>query len=128
MQAPDSIGTEDPGTGAPTPDAADVRFVLIEPSHCGNIGAAARAIRTMGFGCLSVVAPREPGYRESGEAVALAVGAVGVLKDSRSHATLVEALGGVSRAFAMPGYPREYGPPHQPLRESALQAGDWLRQ
>jgi len=126
MQAPDSIGT---GSGPePAPAAGRVRFVLVEPSHCGNIGAAARAIRTMGFRGLSVVAPREPAYRESAEAVALAANAAGALRGSGSHATVVEALDGVGLAFAMTGYPREYGPPHRPLRESALRAADWLRQ
>jgi tRNA/rRNA methyltransferase len=126
MQAPDSIGTGD-GAGPPA-EAGCVRFVLVEPSHCGNIGAAARAIRTMGFHGLSVVAPREAAYRESAEAVALAAHAAGVLRDSRSHATVVEALEGIGLAFAMTGYPREYGPPHRRLRESALQAAAWLRQ
>ena len=40
-----------------------VRFVLCEPSHPGNIGSAARAIKTMGFRDLRVVAPREAGFR-----------------------------------------------------------------
>jgi tRNA/rRNA methyltransferase len=105
-----------------------VRFVLVEPSHCGNIGAAARAIRTMGFCDLAVIEPRDPGYRVASEAVALAANAVGVLQDSRSHRTLVEALDGVTLAFAMTGYEREFGPPHRPLREAALQAAGCLGQ
>ena len=39
-----------------------VRIVLVETTHPGNIGAAARAIRTMGFHGLAVVAPREPAF------------------------------------------------------------------
>jgi tRNA/rRNA methyltransferase len=126
MKAHDSIGTGD--GSAEALEAGRVRFVLVEPSHCGNIGAAARAIRTMGFRGLSVVAPREPGYRESAQAVALAANAGEVLRDSRSHATVVEALDGVDLAFAMTGYPREYGPPHRPLREAVAEAAAWLRQ
>jgi tRNA/rRNA methyltransferase len=34
------------------------RFVLVNPSHAGNVGAAARAIKVMGFGDLVLVAPR----------------------------------------------------------------------
>jgi tRNA/rRNA methyltransferase len=105
-----------------------VRFVLVEPSHCGNIGAAARAIRTMAFSNLSVVDARDPDYRIAGEAVALAANAVAVLQDSRSHPTLIEALDGVTLAFAMTGYAREFGPPHRLLREAALQARHWLEQ
>ncbi|MEO8669743.1 MAG: RNA methyltransferase [Tahibacter sp.] len=53
-----------------------VRFVLVRTSHPGNIGAAARAIRTMGFGRLVLVAP----YRfPDGEAYAFAAGALDVL-------------------------------------------------
>lgn len=34
------------------------RFVLIQTSHAGNVGAAARAIKVMGFDELVLVAPR----------------------------------------------------------------------
>ena len=34
------------------------RFILINPSHAGNVGAAARALKTMGFDDLVLVAPR----------------------------------------------------------------------
>ncbi len=36
----------------------DVRIVLVEPSHPGNIGGAARAMKTMGFGDLALVRPK----------------------------------------------------------------------
>ncbi|MGE5665972.1 MAG: RNA methyltransferase [Betaproteobacteria bacterium] len=102
--------------------AARTRFVLVEPSHPGNIGAAARALKTMGFGRLEVVAPRFPDYRSHPEAVAFATAALDVLEASRAHDTLAQALAGVSHAVAMTGYDRLYGPPLAPLRESALQA------
>ena len=127
-QAPDSIDAGDSPSDAGVLGEDRVRFVLVEPSHCGNIGAAARAIRAMGFGGLSVVAPRDPDYRSSGDAVALATNAVEVLRDSRSHSTLTEALDGVTLAFAMTGYAREFGPPHRPLREAALQAAGSMRE
>ncbi|MDY3273959.1 MAG: TrmH family RNA methyltransferase, partial [Duodenibacillus sp.] len=38
-------------------------FVLAEPSHPGNIGSAARAIKTMGFTDLRVVCPKYSEYR-----------------------------------------------------------------
>jgi tRNA/rRNA methyltransferase len=34
------------------------RFILIETSHAGNVGAAARALKVMGFDDLVLVAPR----------------------------------------------------------------------
>ena len=43
---------------AETPAAPAIRIVLVEPSHPGNIGAAARAMKTMGFDALTLVQPR----------------------------------------------------------------------
>lgn len=100
-------------------DAGRVRFVLVAPSHPGNIGAAARAIRTMGFARLAVVAPREAGFREHPEAVAFATHALDVLRSARDHPTLAEALAGVRLAYAMTGYAREFGPPLLDLRSAA---------
>ena len=81
--------------------ASRVRFVLCEPAHPGNIGSAARAIKTMGYRDLRVVAPREPGYRTHEEAVAYATSSVDVLEASRMHDTLAEALEGVTFAWAL---------------------------
>jgi tRNA (cytidine32/uridine32-2'-O)-methyltransferase len=56
--------------------ATRLRFVLVRTSHPGNIGAAARAIRTMGFGRLALVAPHAFPHAD---ASALAAGADDVL-------------------------------------------------
>lgn len=56
--------------------AAHVRFVLVRTSQPGNIGAAARAICTMGFGRLVLVAPQR---FPDAEATAFAAGADAVL-------------------------------------------------
>jgi tRNA/rRNA methyltransferase len=101
-----------------TPAFDRVRFVLVEPSHPGNIGAAARAIRTMGFHRLVVVAPREPDFRSHAEALAFATHAAGVLQAARGCDTLAQALDGVRLSFAMTGYAREYGPPLADLRHA----------
>jgi tRNA (cytidine32/uridine32-2'-O)-methyltransferase len=66
-----------------------IRFVLVRTSHPGNIGAAARAIRTMGFKRLSLVAPHRFPHAE---AVALAAGAVEELERAAVTSTLVEAV------------------------------------
>jgi tRNA/rRNA methyltransferase len=99
-----------------------VRFVLVAPSHPGNIGAAARAIKTMGFGRLVVVQPKHAAYREHPDAVALATGAADVLAASAACANLTEALTGVRTAFAMTGYDRQFGPPLADLRTCAADA------
>jgi tRNA/rRNA methyltransferase len=105
-----------------------IRFVLVATSHPGNIGAAARAIRTMGFGRLAVVAPREPGFRSDGEALAFATHGGDVLQAATSHDTLAAALDGVRLSFAMTGYAREFGPPLIDLRSAAARAQEHLRQ
>lgn len=110
-----------------TPHADRVSFVLVEPSHPGNIGAAARAIKTMGFAQLVVVAPRHADYRDQPDAVARATGAADVLAASRNAATLVEALRNVTTAYAMTGYDRQFGPPLIDLRRAAANAADELR-
>ena len=42
----------------PAPSLADIRIVLVEPQHPGNIGGAARAMKTMGLGDLALVRPK----------------------------------------------------------------------
>lgn len=55
----------------------NIRVVLVNPSHPGNIGAAARAIKNMGLSQLVVVEPqRDP---QDSEARARAAGALDVL-------------------------------------------------
>jgi tRNA (cytidine32/uridine32-2'-O)-methyltransferase len=92
-----------PPPGASSPDApqglpsafppgfpADrLRIVLVGTQHPGNIGSAARAIRTMGLARLVLVAPERFPHPE---AVALAAGAVGVLETAIVTGTLAEAV------------------------------------
>ena len=60
-----------------------VRFVLVETSHPGNVGAAARAMKTMGFSDLVLVNPRDADVLTHAEAIALASGATDVLAAAR---------------------------------------------
>lgn len=108
--------------------ARRVRFILCEPAHPGNIGSAARAIKTMGFRDLRVVAPRDLGYKTHEEAIAYATSSIDVLERSEVHATLAEALEGVTFAWAMTGYDREFGPAMSPLRQAAGKSEAWLEQ
>jgi tRNA/rRNA methyltransferase len=101
---------------------ARLRFVLVEPSHVGNIGSSARAIRSMGFARLCVVRPRDPDFRGAPEAVALAAGAADVLASVSVFETLADALNGVQLAFATTGYARELGPEPLEIRAAAAQA------
>ena len=65
---------------------ANVRIVLVETTHPGNIGAAARAMKTMGLGDLALV---NPGGFPSAEATARASGA----DDLLDRATVCDELG-----------------------------------
>jgi tRNA/rRNA methyltransferase len=90
------------------------RFVLIQTSHPGNVGAAARAMKVMGFSELVLVAPRWADVLSQDEAVAMASGATDILAAARVVDTLEEALDGVTFACATAMTPRDFGPP---LRE-----------
>ncbi|HZM33597.1 MAG TPA: RNA methyltransferase [Burkholderiales bacterium] len=95
------------------------RFVLCRPSHPGNIGAAARAMKTMGFTDLRLVAPeRFP----APEAEWMATSAVDVLSNARVHASLEEAIGDCSAAFALSARGREWSPPALDVRSAAQRA------
>jgi tRNA/rRNA methyltransferase len=105
--------------------AADTtRFILIQPSHPGNVGAVARAMKVMGFADLVLVAPRWPHVQVRKEAIERASGALDVLKNARMVATLGEALDGVTYACATAMTPRDFGPPtHAPREHFAALAG-----
>ncbi|MBT9513758.1 MAG: RNA methyltransferase [Acidovorax sp.] len=87
------------------------RFVLINTSHAGNVGAAARAMKTMGFDDLVLVAPRWANVLRREETIQRASGALDVLNNARIVATLDEALDGISHLCATAMTPRDFGPP-----------------
>ena len=87
------------------------RFILINTSHAGNVGAAARAMKTMGFDDLVLVAPRWPNVLRREETIQRASGALDVLEKCRIVDTLDEALDGVTHLCATAMTPRDFGPP-----------------
>jgi len=87
------------------------RFVLIETSHAGNVGAVARAMKVMGFDDLVLVRPRWPDVLSRPEAIERASGAGDVLARARCVATLEEALDGMTHLCATAMTPRDFGPP-----------------
>ncbi len=101
------------------------RFILVRTSHPGNVGAAARAMKVMGFSDLVLVAPRFPNVLSHEDAVAMASGAADVLARARVVASLTEALDGITFACATAMTPRDFGPPtHAPRDLFATLAGD----
>ena len=76
----------------------NIRVVLSHTTHPGNIGAAARAMKTMGLRQLYLVNPR---YFPDAQAAAMAAGADDVLQHATVCASVDEALQGVTFTVAM---------------------------
>jgi len=97
-------------TDSPSHDER-TRFVLMHASHAGNVGAAARAIKVMGFHDLVLVAPRDPAVLQHPQSLAMASGADDVLARARVVGRFDEALEGVQFVCATAMTPRDFGPP-----------------
>ncbi len=91
-----------------------IRIVLVETSHPGNIGAAARAMKTM---CLTDLVLVNPAEFPHPEASARASGATDVLERARVVASLDEALAGCTLVAGTSARHRGLGPPELPPRE-----------
>jgi tRNA/rRNA methyltransferase len=103
------------------------RFILLGTSHPGNVGAAARAIKVMGFGDLVLVGPRHADVQRHAEAIAMASGATDVLAAARVVDSLAQALEGVTYVCATAMTPRDFGPPTcapRALFDSLKDSGD----
>ena len=97
----------------------NIRVVLCAPVHPGNIGAAARAMKTMGFASLYLVAPRR---FPDPEAAWRASRADDVLARATVCHTLDEALAGVGFAVACSARTREHAVSQVAVREAAAEA------
>jgi tRNA/rRNA methyltransferase len=96
-----------------------IRIVLCRPSHPGNIGAAARAMKTMGLTDLRLVAPeRFP----APEAQWMATHAVDLLQNAKVHDSLGEAIQDCAAAFALSARSREWSPQVLDARAAAARA------
>lgn len=96
-----------------------IRFVLFETTHPGNVGSAARALKTMGFDGLWLVRP--PAEYRGSEARAMASGAQDVLAGARVTDTLIEALEGCGLVAAASARHRRLGVPEHGPRECAAE-------
>ena len=93
-----------------------IRVVLLRPSHPGNIGAAARAMKTMGITQLRLVRPKRFPHAD---ARAMASGALDLLESARACATLEEALAGTTYSVALSARERELSHPSLDARAAA---------
>jgi tRNA/rRNA methyltransferase len=97
------------------------RFVLVETSRPGNIGAAARAMKTMGLSELVLINPRQPDALQHEEAIAFASGAGDILAGAKIVDSVEQALEGCNFAAAVTARLREYSPPVMTPRTLASQ-------
>ena len=95
-------------------------FVLFKPQSAGNIGAAARALKNMGFDDLRLVAP---GTMNQREAVAMAVHADDVLAGAKTYHDLASALADCSVTVGTTSRTGGYRSTAHPLRASAMELG-----
>ena len=99
---------------------------MTNPSHPGNVGAAARALKTMGFQQLRLVKPKLATINQHADAVAMASGAQDVLSASCEFNEFAEALEGITLSFALTARPRDIGPNSLNIREAAHLAQEHL--
>ena len=95
---------------------SSLRIVLSRTSHPGNIGAAARAMKTMGLADLALVTPR---HFPDPDATAMAAGAADVLANARVFASLEGALADCALAVGFSARARELSHAPVSLREAA---------
>jgi TrmH family RNA methyltransferase len=93
-----------------------IRFVLVETSHPGNIGAVARGMKNMGLSDLVLVSPKEFPHTE---ATARAAGADDLLAGARVVASLPEAIADCGLVFATTARTRDQYFRVLPVREAA---------
>lgn len=94
------------------------RVVLVGTQHPGNIGSAARAMKTMGLRQLALVTPQR---FPDPEAFALAAGAADILDEASVHGTLAEALADCRLVIATTARQRSVPMPELAPREAATQ-------
>ena len=99
-----------------------IRWVMMRTSHPGNVGSAARAIKTMGFSALHLVEPAYEYMARKAEAISLSSGAFDVLGAAQNHETMLEALGESQLVFGLTARDREFGPPAISLHEAVSMA------
>ncbi len=96
----------------------NIRIVMVQTFHPGNIGAAARAMKTMGLSDLVLVNPID---YPSEEATALAAGATDVLESARVLSSVDEAIADCQLVLATSARTRSHPWPMQEAREAVPQ-------
>ena len=93
-----------------------IKFILFEPSHPGNVGAAARAIKTMGFDTLCLINPIEHPHPE---ARARSSGALDILLNAEVYGNLQDAIKDCGLIIGTTSRTRRISVPITNIREAA---------
>src|SRR5690242_19011784 len=96
-----------------------IRVVLVRTTHPGNIGAAARAMYTMGVQRLVLVSPM---HFPHADAAARATGATHVLDAAQVVPSLADALAGCALAVGLSARPRAFAGRVMAVRDAAREA------
>lgn len=104
-----------------------VRWVMVSPTHPGNLGSAARALMATGFSQLAVASPVVPDMHRDEQAVSMASGADALLSDCRTG-ELAELIGPCRRVVGFTARAREFEPKRIELEQAADELMDWLVQ
>jgi tRNA (cytidine32/uridine32-2'-O)-methyltransferase len=96
----------------------NIRIVMVQTWHPGNIGAAARAMKTMGLDDLVLVNPVDYPHAE---ADSLAAGALDVLQQARVVSSVEEAIEDCQLVLATSARTRSHPWPIKEAREAAPQ-------
>lgn len=99
-----------------------IRWVMVRTSHPGNVGSAARALKTMGFSALHLVNPAYEYMARKAEAISLSSGAFDVLEAAQNHDSMLGALGDSQLVFGLTARDREFGPPAISMSEAMSMA------
>lgn len=99
----------------------EVVFIMVGTTHTGNLGAAARAMKTMGFSTLRLV---DTCAHLSAEALARSSGANDVLKEARSFDSLQEAIADCRVVIGTSARARQLAVPLKSCRAIAQELAD----
>ena len=81
----------------------NVKIILVETSHTGNMGSAARAMKTMGLTNLCLV---NPIIKPDSQSISLAAGASDIIKQAQIFSSLEEAVADCSLVIGTSARPR----------------------
>jgi len=109
---------------------ARVHWVLVSPSHPGNVGATARALKVTGFNQLWQVDRNQALAAQrllDPQAIAMASGADDLLQKAHHAQSLDQALQPCLLSLAFTARPREFEPPRRSLQQGLEEALNLLR-